>query len=367
MPTHTPGPAPREDPAALDKPRTNEPDGSPPPRPQNRSADTDAKSNRNPQPLEEVPAAQDASRLATPHEAGTAPSAADLSVTHPPKPDVTVPEEDDRKGLRRKPFEPSAKHWWLAFAVPVAVSVVSSVATLIITHHDSQQNASKPPTNTIVLPTISGAPAQPNTPNDATACEVSRDNFAGWGPDRPVVSGPIPLPYPSLNSDIDTPYSGDERNFFRVKDAANQEAGGWSNEIDDVTVGKQYLLQFYVHNSGANGDYTNARDVHAIVPLPSCRSRQISVHGLLRSSNAFPALIWGGVNLSGPHDFALRYMPDTTKIYSNAFPNGLPVPGTDILQSQGVAVGPAKLDGVVPGGFGSSFYLTITVEAVDQQ
>jgi hypothetical protein len=189
--------------------------------------------------------------------------------------------------------------------------------------------------------------------------------FAGWGPDRPVVSGPIPLPYPALNSDINAPTSGDERNFFRVKDAENQQAGGWSNAIDDVRIGKRYLLQIYVHNSGANGDCTVARDVHALVTLPSCRSRQISVHGMLRSSNAFPALIWGGVNFSGTADFALRYVVDSAKIYSNPYPNGMPVPGSDFLEPQGAAVGAAALDGVVPGGFGSSFYFTVTVEAVD--
>lgn len=264
---------------------------------------------------------------------------------------------------RGREFVPTAKHWWLAFAVPVAVSIVSlgvaGFATL------GQDNDVPSQTNTIVLPDVNGLAGQPNTLEKAGSCEVSRENFAGWGPDRPVVIGPIALPYPALNSDVDQPNVGDERNFFRIKDAANREAGGWSNEITDVAVGKQYLLQVYVHNSGANGEYSVARDVRAFVTLPSCRSRQISVHGLVRSSNAFPSLIWGGVNLSGPSDFALRYVPDSAAVYSNAHPNGLPVPGTDFLESHGAAVGSTGLDGVVPGGFGSSFYFTITVEVVD--
>jgi hypothetical protein len=45
----------------------------------------------------------------------------------------------------------------------------------------------------------------------------------------------------------------------------------------------------YIHNGGANDDFTVARDVKININLPNCTSRRISSQGFLTSSTAFPA------------------------------------------------------------------------------
>jgi hypothetical protein len=191
------------------------------------------------------------------------------------------------------------------------------------------------------------------------------DNKPGWGPTRPTVAGPIALTWPSLNADRENPNVGDERNFFRIKDADNHLPGGQSNTIDDVQIGKRYLVQLYIHNSGAIGDFTVARDVKIKVNLPNCASRRISSYGFLTSSTAFPSTVWCGVTLSSSTPFALAYVPDTARLLTNANPNpGIPVPGTDFLSGTGQLVGYDKLDGVMRGGYQQSAYFTFIIEAV---
>lgn len=129
-------------------------------------------------------------------------------------------------------------------------------------------------------------------------------------------------------------------------------------------VGQRYYLQIYVINSGYSNDYLAAKNVRVVSTIPNCRSRQIGSHGIVKADNVFPAEIWGGVNFYSGEDFALRYVPDSAKLYNNAHPNGLPVPGTKFLEAEGQPIGYETLDGVLPAGSTYAGYFTITVEVV---
>jgi len=284
-----------------------------------------------------------------------------------PEPAVAIPDTSEKgsgDSQNASKWEAGKRHWWANWVVTFAAVAVAVIA---LTNQPSPPNVTVPvPAVNNYMPEAAGLPGQPSLPSK-TGCEVGRENFAGWGPNRPMMAaaGPFAFQYPTLNGYNEDPKYGDSRNFYRVKDAANTDAAGWSNEITDVQRGKRYYLQLYVVNSAYINDVTTAKDVRVFVTLPDCRSRQIASHGIVKSSNAYPPAIWGGVNFYSGEEFALAYVPGSAKLFNNINLNpGTSIPGTDFLESDGQLIGIDKLDGSVRAGFRYSAYFTLTVEAV---
>ncbi|PJE03568.1 MAG: hypothetical protein CK429_32700 [Mycobacterium sp.] len=270
-------------------------------------------------------------------------------------------------GSRAKSWEEGRPHWWAGFILGmVAVLISGSTAVWTVLKPDPAPVTVPAPVVNNYMPEAAGLPGQPTQPTPGTGCEVGDKHFAGWGPDRPMMAsaGPFAFDYPTLNGYNEDPHYGDTRNFYRVKDADDPNSGGWSNEIRNPVRGKRYFLQVYVINSGYVNDVLTAKDVRVTVTLPNCRSRQIGTHGIVNSSNTYPAAIWGGVNFYSGDDFALAYVPDSAKLYNNAYPQGLPVPGTAFLEAGGQPLGYEKLDGILPAGFKYAGYFNFTVEVV---
>ncbi|RDH75401.1 hypothetical protein DVS77_27270 [Mycolicibacterium moriokaense] len=256
---------------------------------------------------------------------------------------------------------------WITTSISIAAVVVAaaSFGWAVFKPDPAPVTVPAPVVNNY-MPEAAGLPGQPSPPAAETGCEVGEEHFAGWGPNRPMKAsgGPFAFDYPTLNGYDQDPTYGDSRNFYRVKDASNTGAGGWSNEIRDPQPGKRYYLQIYVVNSGYSEEVLTAKNVRVWTTLPDCRSRQIGSHGIVKADNVYPPSIWGGVNFYSGGDFALKYVPDSAKLYNNAHPNGLPVPGTKFLETEGQPFGYESLDGNLPAGTRYAGYFNITVEVV---
>lgn len=198
------------------------------------------------------------------------------------------------------------------------------------------------------------------------AAVIVPTTLLAWGPDRPTYTIEAPADHVTFNSITNNPNYGDERNFVTIKDAANQNAGGWT---DDITVqnDKEYYVRMYVHNNGADETIV-AKNVTANFNVPSYEDKRIQIDGYLSSTNAQPTKIWdqavfhAGDNLN----FSIAYVPGSASYTTNVFPEGNIV--NDSVVSSGVKLGYDKytngsFDGNIPGCFQYSGILIFKVKA----
>ena len=183
----------------------------------------------------------------------------------------------------------------------------------------------------------------------------------GWGPDRPTYTVANPANHNTFNSITNNPHYGDERNFVTIKEASNQNAGGWK---DDITVenGKEYLVRMYVHNNANANLNLVAKDVTAKFNIPSYEAKKIQIDGYLTSSNATPNKIWDQAIFHGDSNFKLQFVNGSAKFSNNVFPSGTSIPNSVV--STGALLGYDAMNGNIPGCFQYDGYLTFKVKAV---
>ncbi len=186
-------------------------------------------------------------------------------------------------------------------------------------------------------------------------------SLLAWGPDRPTYTIEKPADHVTFDSITNNPDYGDERNFVTIKDATNNNAGGWTDEIS-VENNKEYYVQMYVHNNAADNLNLVAKDVTAKFNLPTYSAKRIQIDGYLSSSNASPSKIWDQAVFSGSNDFSLTYVPGSASYTNNVFPSGTAL--SDNIISNGVSLGYDKLDGNIPGCFKYSGSVIFKVKAV---
>lgn len=182
-----------------------------------------------------------------------------------------------------------------------------------------------------------------------------------WGPtDRPTFTADSPADHITFNSITDNPDYGDERNFVRIKDAANTSAGGWSDTLK-AEPGKEYLVQMYVHNNAASSLNLTATNTRVKANIPTATSKQVQIDGFISADNATPKEVWDQAIFTGDTDFNLAYVAGSATMYNNVFPTGTPV-SDGIATSAGAPVGYDKMDGNLPGCFKYSGYVSFRVK-----
>lgn len=181
-----------------------------------------------------------------------------------------------------------------------------------------------------------------------------------WGPDRPTYTVANPANHNTFNSITDNPHYGDERNFVTIKEASNQNSGGWK---DDITVenGKEYLVRMYVHNNANANLNLVAENVTAKFNIPNYEAKKIQIDGYLSSSNATPKQIWDQAIFHGSSNFKLQFVSGSAKYSNNIFPSGTAIP--DSVSSTGALLGYDQMNGKIPGCFQYDGYLTFKVKA----
>lgn len=196
----------------------------------------------------------------------------------------------------------------------------------------------------------------------AAAIIVPTAVFA-WGPSRDTYTIENPANKITFNSITNNPNYGDERNFVTIKDKANTNAGGWT---DDITVqnGKTYLVRAYVHNNAATSLNLVAENVTAKFNVPTHSASRIQIDGYISASNSDPLQVWDQAVFHGANNakFSLDYVEGSAKYTNKKNTSGVSRPDTII--SSGVKLGYETMDGKIPGCFEYTGYVTFEVKAV---
>jgi uncharacterized repeat protein (TIGR01451 family) len=181
-----------------------------------------------------------------------------------------------------------------------------------------------------------------------------------WGPDRKTFTIDNPADHVTFNSITNNPNIGDERNFVGIREVGSNNT--WYDTMD-VKEGKEYFVRLYVHNNAATSLNASgegiAKDVKAIVNLPTNTAKSIQVNGFINSSNATPREVYDHATFTSNKDFNLSYVSNSLKYENNAGTFNLP---ESIFTSNGAKLGYDKMDGSIPGCFGFSGYVTFKVK-----
>jgi uncharacterized repeat protein (TIGR01451 family) len=184
-----------------------------------------------------------------------------------------------------------------------------------------------------------------------------------WGPtDRPTYTVANPADHITFNSITDNPDYGDERNFVRIKDAADTSAGNWQDELT-VQPGKEYLVQMYVHNNAATSLNLVAQNTRVMATVPTTTGTKVQIDGFISADNATPNKIWDQAVFNSSQNFNLAYVAGSATYYNNVFGKTGAKLSDSIVTNQGALVGYDKLDGKVPGCFQYSGYVSFKVKA----
>lgn len=186
---------------------------------------------------------------------------------------------------------------------------------------------------------------------------------SAWGPDRPTYTVENPADHITFNSITNNPNVGDERNFVVVKDAANQNSGGWQ---DDITVqpGKEYLVRIYAHNNAASSLNLTAVNTRVSASVPTTTGKKVPISGFVSADNASPQKVWDDISLNSTQNFNVAYVPGSAKIYNNGYAaggNGQSLPDS-IVTASGAQIGYEGPNGRVPGCFQYANYITFKVK-----
>lgn len=186
---------------------------------------------------------------------------------------------------------------------------------------------------------------------------------SAWGPGRPTYTVEHPADHITFNSITNNPNVGDERNFVVVKDAANQNSGGWQ---DDITVqpGKEYLVRIYAHNNAASSLNLTAVNTRVSASVPTTTGKKVPLSGFVSADNASPQKVWDDISFNSTKDFNIAYVAGSAKIYNNGYAaggNGKSLPDS-IVTSAGAKIGYNGPDGRVPGCFQYANYITFKVK-----
>lgn len=262
------------------------------------------------------------------------------------EPDIGEPASPDEKDDRRRK--------WVFWGIVVSVIVLTALAIyaiVAVTQHlrdqpvsqSSGQEESAFAVDDLEERLNSGLEGQPN---------------GGWGPPRDLYSYGDTIDHVTLNSIVDSPTYGDERDFTLVGhvDTPPEEY------ISDILLqaGETYVVytRFSNNATGDGKDYF-ATNVKVQSSIPESFVGEDFVYSTITSDNASPNKIWDGVRLRAPsadESFALRYVPNSAVLHTDGEANGTPL--SDDLYLKGALIGFNQLDGILPPGEDFSGYVS---------
>lgn len=191
-----------------------------------------------------------------------------------------------------------------------------------------------------------------------------------------------------LNSISNSKNFGNEKYFVGAREYDGKNTSGKQNEWEnrEITVkdGQEYIVRLYVHN---NNEYPEnvAKDVKVAFSIPEDSAKSIRVDGIISSSNANPnpdkagqeGKYYSYVDFKSTSDFHLEYVYGSALLENNGVgAKGLKLDDTLVTKASqgGQMIGyydhrtnpddPVILDGIIPGCYQYSSYITIRVKAV---
>lgn len=183
-----------------------------------------------------------------------------------------------------------------------------------------------------------------------------------WGPGRATFTVNNPATYVTFNSITDNPNVGDERNFVTIKDASNQNAGGWQDKVN-VQAGHEYLVRLYVHENSATSLNLHATNTRVKVALPTTTANSVDISGYVSADNANPTQVWDDATFASANgNFNIAYVPGSAILYNNATGQAGRAVNDSIVTNSGAQVGYTANDGNWPGCFQYAGYVTLKVK-----
>ncbi|MCL1839923.1 DUF11 domain-containing protein [Candidatus Saccharibacteria bacterium] len=162
-----------------------------------------------------------------------------------------------------------------------------------------------------------------------------------WGPERETFRWADAAPFRTMNSIIDNPSMGDERNFVRVRKVGDPKF------VDEVTlqVGQEYEVEIYFHNNASrtlNASGAGIADgvrVSSILPSFVAKGTTGEISATITAANTRPASVWDEAFVRATSDVYLRFVPDSAIIHSNGTVNGKDVGQQHLFSSEGANIG----------------------------
>ena len=166
---------------------------------------------------------------------------------------------------------------------------------------------------------------------------------------------------------------GDEKNFVGTRECTVQANGRCNGatkttvwNANDITVkdGQTYIVRAYVHNNNPNGEDAVAENTRVEFVVPENSGKEITVNGIISSSNATPSRYWDNVTFKSDQAFHLEYVYGSALFENNKVGlNGTSL-SDDVIKTGGTLIGYDKLDGRIPGCYEYDGFVTIQVKAV---
>ena len=158
-----------------------------------------------------------------------------------------------------------------------------------------------------------------------------------------------PSPYPVMNSLADNNVIGDERNFFRLREADSKEKFG---NLIMIQPGKEYEFYTLFCNAGKpslkeNGTLHNVR-LQVTIPRHIDDHKLCRAEAVLTSDNSDPGTVWCGSFMWSEVPVDLEYVQDSARLHSDKTDKEGLLLSPDVFKKGGTLLGIKKLDGELP-------------------
>ncbi len=196
---------------------------------------------------------------------------------------------------------------------------------------------------------------------------------SAWGPERPTYTNEAPADHATFNSITNNPVFGDERDFVRIveKKGDGEQKDVYSNDLH-LEAGKQYEVVIYYHNNasatvndeahGFAGMAYNAK-VIANFPHALAKGEKGQVSAIIEADGTDPESVWDEAYITADEAMTLHYVTASAKLHNDWDANGSTM-SIHMFGREGDFLGVNELDGVIPGCYEFSGYITYTLQTV---
>lgn len=201
-------------------------------------------------------------------------------------------------------------------------------------------------TGVVLLGPKDEATAQENQPQQEVRTLPS---VGGWGPDRPTFTSERPASYAVLNSIVNYPGHGDERNFVQVRPVNNDQ----SPNVDLLSVrpGDEILVRAFVANDVADNFQGPSATIHGLrarfgtYKLNDSDALTVSI----RLSGLNARDVWDSADLQSNQPIKLSVIPGTATMKVGG-EDEFAIDDTQLKHSDGALIGASQPDGEFPVG-----------------
>lgn len=195
----------------------------------------------------------------------------------------------------------------------------------------------------------------------------------GWGPERPTYTNEAPADHATFNSITNNPVFGDERDFVRIveKKGDGEQKDVYSNDLH-LKAGKQYEVVIYYHNNASATVNDEAHDfagmaynakVIANFPHALAKGEKGQVSAIIEADGTDPESVWDEAYITADEAMTLHYVTASAKLHNDWDANGSTM-SIHMFGREGDFLGVNELDGVIPGCYEFSGYITYTLQTV---